>query len=461
MLGHPTNNSFNRLTLNFFDKGIEKEFLLDYGDRSAKIVQAGLLLGALIFILVGFYLDNKFFPSDPQILLQWRIIGASIMLTSVVILGFKSIRRHFQLIVVVSLTVVSITIMRTALTYYEGGLYSSSVAITAFVIFIHTLSRIRFIYATLITWIFIGVYIILVQSINLPDIVITQSVSFFIVINLFLMSASYWIEFSIRDAFIKSKQLEISRQQLEIENKRTSNELASVKELQLSLLPGRTHGQKSIDIAFNMETATEVGGDYCDYTSGFDNSLSFAIGDATGHGARASAMVMATKMLFNEYATRKTVSGFLRHATSTIKNLNLPKLYMAFAFGRISGNKLEISGAGIPPALLYKYKSGSIEYINLKGLPLGTFVVSEYEEKEYSLEPGDILILMTDGVTEMYNSAEEMYETKFIEQQLKENSNLSAREIVNQLFKHAHEWRGNEPLRDDMTILILKLKNNL
>lgn len=458
MQEHSTNNSFNRLTLNFYDKGIEKEFLYEYGDKSVKIVQAGLLLGAIVFILVGFYLDNKFFPSEPEILLPWRIVGASIMLSTIVLLGFKSLRQHFQLIVMFSLTIVSTTIMKTALTYYEGGLYNSSVAITAFIIFIHTLSRIRFIYTVAITWIFIGVYIIMVHTINMPDIVITQSVSFFIVINLFLMSASYWIEFNMRDAFIKSKQLQINRQQLETENKRTMSELASVKELQLSLLPGKTPLIKSIDIAFDMATATEVGGDYCDYTNGFDDSLSFAIGDATGHGARASTMVMATKMLFNEYATRKTVSGFLRHATSTIKNLNLPKLYMAFAFGRISGNKLEISGAGIPPALLYKSRTGKIEYINLKGLPLGTFVVSDYEEKEFPVEQGDILLLMTDGVTEMYNPKEEMYETTFIENQIKEIAHLPAQEIVTHLFKYAHEWRGNEPLRDDMTMLVLKIK---
>lgn len=458
MLGQPTNNSFNRLTLNFYDNKIEKEFLEDYGDKSAKIVQAGLLLGALVFILVGFYLDNKFFPIDPKILLPWRIVGASVMLTSVVLLGFKSLRKHFQLIVIVGLTAVSVTIMKTALTYFEGGLYNSSVAITAFIIFIHTLSRIKFIYTTAITWIFIGIYIVLVQTIKMPDIVITQSVSFFIVINLFLMSASYWIEFSMRDAFIKSKQLLISWEQLEIENKRTSDELAAVKELQLSLLPEKSPLIKSIDIAFHMGAATEVGGDYCDYINGYDDSLTFAIGDATGHGARASTMVMATKMIFNEHATRKTVSGFLRHASTTIKNLKLPKLYMAFALGRITGNRLEISGAGIPPALLYKSRTGSIQYINLKGLPLGTFVLLDYEEKEYSLDPGDVLLLMTDGVTEMYNSAGDMYETNLIEEQIKEFSHLTAQEIVNLLFDRASNWRGNEPLHDDMTMLVLKIK---
>ena len=92
-------------------------------------------------------------------------------------------------------------------------------------------------------------------------------------------------------------------------------------------------------------------------------------------------------------------------------------------------------------------------------MPLGTFVVSEYEEKEYFLEPGDILLLMTDGVTEMYNSNEEMYETNLIEKDIKEFAHLSAQEIVDRLFKQARDWRGSEPLRDDMTMLVLKIKN--
>ena len=68
---------------------------MDYGEKSAKIVQVGLVLGALVFILVGFYLDNKFFPAEPQILLPWRIVGASIMITTIVLLGFKSLQTTF------------------------------------------------------------------------------------------------------------------------------------------------------------------------------------------------------------------------------------------------------------------------------------------------------------------------------------------------------------------------------
>ncbi len=207
-----------------------------------------------------------------------------------------------------------------------------------------------------------------------------------------------------------------------------------------------------------MSTAAEVGGDYCDYVNGYDDSLTFALGDATGHGARASTMVMAVKMLFIEYAARKTVSGFLRHASSTIKNMKLPKIYMTLALGRITGNKMEVSGAGIPAALLYKANNGIIEYITLKGIPLGTFASNNYEEKEIFLAPGDVAVFMTDGVTELFNSNGEMYGTKLIEEQIKKYADCSAQEIINHLVNEADNWRGAEALRDDMTLLVLKIK---
>jgi len=449
---------FNIITLNFYDKQTEKEFINEYADRSARIVRAGLLLGSITFILVGLLLDKNFLPDNPQILFPWRLAGASVMISTAVLIGFRNIRKHFQYLMLITLSMVAVCIMKTAITYHEGGLYNSSIAITAYIIFIHTLSRVRFLYSTFFTWGFITIYLVLLHNLEMPDIVVTQTVVFFIITNFFGMSASYGIEFNIRDAFIKSKELQTSRKLLEAEHKRTSQELASVKELQLSMLPEKTPSLKNIDVAFHMSTATEVGGDYCDYINGKDDSLTFAIGDATGHGARASTMVMAVKILFTEYAVRESIPDFLRHASSTIKSLRLPKLYMTLACGRISGNKLEISGAGIPEALLFRSVNRTIEHISLKGIPLGSYIQLDYKEKAYLLNPGDVLVLMTDGVTELHNPGGEMYETKFIEDQLKEFSNLSAQEIINHLVSKANLWRGEEPLHDDMTMLVFKIK---
>ncbi|MEJ2193839.1 MAG: PP2C family protein-serine/threonine phosphatase [Ignavibacteriaceae bacterium] len=450
-------NSFNPITLSFYDKLLEKEFIKEYADRSVKIVRIGLSLGSITFIFVGLMLDKKFLVDDPYILLPWRIAGGSFMIATVILLLSRSVRQHFQPLLLFGLTVVAITIMKTAITYHESGWYNPSIAITGFIIFIHTLSRVRFLYSTIFTWIFIIIYIVLMFNIAMPDGLSTQPSIFFIVINIFGMSASYGIEFNIRDAFLKSKQLQTSQHLLEVENKRKSEELESVKKLQLSMLPEKAPSPGKIDVAFHMSTATEVGGDYCDYVYGDNNTLTFAIGDATGHGAKASAMVMGVKILFTEYAANMSISDFLRHASSTIKSLKLPKLFMTLAFGRISGNTLKISGAGIPAALLYKTETKRIEHISLKGIPLGTFVVSDYEEKEFSLAPGDIVVLMTDGVTELQNTGGQMYDTNLIEEQLIERSKLPSQEIINHLVSNANSYRGEEPLHDDMTLLVLKI----
>jgi len=450
---------FNPITLSFYDKVLENEFIKEYADRSARIVSIGLFLGSITFIFVGLMLDKKFLADNPLILLPWRIAGGSVMIATVILLASGSVRQHFQPLLLFGLTAVAITIMKTAITYHEGGWYNPSIAITGFIIFIHTLSRVRFLYSTIFTWLFIIIYIVMMFNISMPEGLSTQPSIFFIVINIFGMSASYGIEFNIRDAFLKSKQLQTNRYLLEVEDKRKSEELESVKMLQLSMLPEKAPSPGRIDVAFHMSTATEVGGDYCDYVYGEDDSLTFAIGDATGHGARASAMVMGVKILFTEYAANKSIPDFLRHASSTIKSLKLPKLFMTLAFGRISGNTLKISGAGIPEALLYKTKTRMIEHISLKGIPLGTFVVSDYEEKEFSLAPGDIVVLMTDGVTELQNMEGQMYESKLIEEQLLECSNLPSQEIITHLVSKANAYRGEEPLHDDMTLLVLKIND--
>lgn len=451
-------NSVNPVTLVFEGKQLEKEFIKEYADRSAKIVRLGLLLGSITFIIVGLMLDKKYLADNPYILLPWRIGGASVMLVTVILLIYRSVRQHFQPFLLAGLTLVAITIMKVALVYHEAGWYNPSITITGFIIFIHTLSRVRFLYSTIFTWTFIIIYILLMFNLDMPEGLAIQTSIFFIVINIFGMSASYGIEFNIRDAFLKSKQLQESRRLLEIENTRKSEELESVKELQLSMLPEEVHLNRNIDVAFHMSTATEVGGDYCDYVYCDDGLLTFAIGDATGHGARASTMVMAVKILFTEYAVKKSIPDFLQHVSKTLKSLKLPKLFMTLAFGKISGNKMKISGAGIPSALIYKAKTGTIEHISLKGIPLGTFAMSSIEEKEIALAPGDVVVLMTDGVTELLNTSGQMYETKLIEEQLKESSKLSSREIINQLVSKANLWRGEEPLHDDMTLLILKIK---
>ncbi|RPI65542.1 MAG: hypothetical protein EHM47_18685, partial [Ignavibacteriales bacterium] len=97
-----------------------------------------------------------------------------------------------------------------------------------------------------------------------------------------------------------------------------------------------------VDLSFSMKTASEIGGDYYDYHLSDDFTLTFAIGDATGHGAQAGVMVTALKILFTNYAHQLDITDFMKKADHTIKQIGLPRLYMSLAMGRLKGNTLEI-----------------------------------------------------------------------------------------------------------------------
>jgi len=97
----------------------------------------------------------------------------------------------------------------------------------------------------------------------------------------------------------KTIQQEREKAQLEAENARKTKELEEARQLQLSMLPKNPPALPHLDIAAEMKTATEVGGDYYDFKVHDDGVLTIAVGDATGHGMQAGTMIAATKSLFN------------------------------------------------------------------------------------------------------------------------------------------------------------------
>ena len=87
--------------------------------------------------------------------------------------------------------------------------------------------------------------------------------------------------------------------------------MEEARELQLSMLPKKVPDVPNLDIAVYMKTATEVGGDYYDFSTKEDGSLNIAIGDATGHGMKAGTLVTMMKSLFTANSIDKEIQGVL------------------------------------------------------------------------------------------------------------------------------------------------------
>ena len=244
---------------------------------------------------------------------------------------------------------------------------------------------------------------------------------------------------------------------LAAENMRKSNELEHAREVQLSLLPQVPPSVPGIDIAAGMRTATEVGGDYYDFNVTEDGSLVVAIGDATGHGLSAGTVVSATKGIFSLVANEPDLEQAMRQCAHGVRRLGLQKLFMAFALARIADDSLEVVGAGMPPALIFRGNSGAVDEVSLSGLPLGSPRDGDYRRTVVPLGAGDAVLLMSDGFPELFNRDHEMVGYARARDELAAVGSDSAQGILDHFHRVVENWTGSSAVNDDVTFVVLKM----
>jgi ligand-binding sensor domain-containing protein/serine phosphatase RsbU (regulator of sigma subunit) len=259
----------------------------------------------------------------------------------------------------------------------------------------------------------------------------------------------------VRESELRAKAVEAEKRALEAENERKTKELEDARRLQLSMLPKEVPSVPGYEIAVFMKTATEVGGDYYDFQTGEDGTLHVALGDATGHGMQAGTMVTLMKGLFLSDVSRFDIQTFLRHCSHAIKEIRLGRLFMAFTLVRLRGSSVCLSTAGMPPVYLRR-KNAPLEEILLKGMPLGAMKNFPYTVHQTDLNPGDTLLLLTDGLPEQKNPRGEMFDYARIQSAITAGQGLGPDELVNALVQEGEQWMGGSLQEDDITILAIR-----
>lgn len=254
-----------------------------------------------------------------------------------------------------------------------------------------------------------------------------------------------------------NKEREIEKRLLEAENRRKTAELEEARALQLSMLPQKMPSVGNLDISVYMQTATEVGGDYYDYSLGPDGTLVLALGDATGHGMKAGIMVAAAKSYFHTLVHETDNLTMLHRISSGLKNLNMRLMYMGLILVHCRNNELDITSAGMPPVLHYSHREGQVNRITVKGLPLGGKASFPYRSRKISVCKGDLVVLMSDGLIELFNAEREMFGISRIEETLRNANGYAAGDVINQLKQQAESWKGSAAPHDDITLMVLKV----
>jgi hypothetical protein len=449
----------NPVTLSFRDKGLNKVYAEDYVRKSLNFVRVSLLLAIAMYLLFSFLDPYIMSPEAVDMVMRFRLFGITFFIIGIALTYSDKIKSIYQHVMAgVVLGGGGIIILMIIVSDDSGGSYNYAGLILA-VIYAHSLLRLRFIPATLSTWILIVIFeITLFTFSQTPRHIAVNNTFFLVAANILGMFASYGIEYFMKMSFWRNLMLQEKSTLLEVEYERKSNELEDARQVQLSMIPKEVPEHPLYDISFTMKTASEVGGDFFDINLSDDGTITFAVGDATGHGAKAGAMVTAMKFLFSNYAENMDIIDFLKKADHSLNQMHLPRLYMSFMIGKIKGDILEVAGVGMPALTLYNSSSGKLCKLALKGFPLGSGNEFEYKKHSTVLMENDILLVMTDGLPELFNFKQESLEYERIDRKLLKLHSRSSSDILNNIISLADEWRSGFPQHDDITILLIKKK---
>lgn len=250
----------------------------------------------------------------------------------------------------------------------------------------------------------------------------------------------------------------------EKEKHRLEEELRIARSIQLKLLPPESLITDEFEIAAVNIPAEEIAGDYFDYFYKQGNYLSLLVADVSGKGASAAFYMAELKGVINHlHRMILSPAALISECHFSLKDTfdRVTFITMNMAHFHIPGKKFVLARAGHTPAIYFNALEKKCIELHPGGIAigLGNFSRGKLDEVEMSYNPGDILILFSDGLTEIMNESEEMLGINQLKQIILRNHHLSAAEIKKIILDFSIEFSGTDVKRDDLTFILLKVKS--
>jgi len=247
---------------------------------------------------------------------------------------------------------------------------------------------------------------------------------------------------------------------------RMESELRIARTIQMSLLPKRFPPfpeKKEFDIYAALVPAREVGGDLYDFSLIDDDTLFFSIGDVSDKGVPAALFMAASRTAIKSAVSRdKDPAETLEKVNRELCADNDATMFVTVFCGMLDlrTGELRYSNAGHPPPLILR-PGGNPERLSLpEGRFLGVFEDSTYRTFTARLNPGETLLLYTDGVTEAMNSEGAVYSEERLLRLAAKISGVPPEDLVRDLIRDVQSYAGEEPQSDDITLLALQFRGN-
>ena len=241
-------------------------------------------------------------------------------------------------------------------------------------------------------------------------------------------------------------------------NREHRKELADASEMQTMLFPSVVPGLSSGRIAGRCVPARSVSGDYYDFLRLPEKRVGLAIADVSGRGMAASLLMANLQGLMRSQApTAENLEDLMRRINRQIFNSSFGAKHCTLFYGIYDDARrgLQFVNAGHSPPILLT--SEGPRFLESTGLPLGLFAEATPESRHESLEPGAILVLYSDGITEARNTRGDIYGSQRLIAVLNRFRDSDVGRIADRILGDVSDFMAGAPIEDDQTLVLLKV----
>jgi CheY-like chemotaxis protein len=237
-----------------------------------------------------------------------------------------------------------------------------------------------------------------------------------------------------------------------------SQEMKVAAQMLRQLYPPGTLSIPGFSIAGMCFPAGSAAGDYFDFIPLRDGSQALILADVSGHGL-GPAMVMTQTRAHLHAMARFTsdVSEMVAHLDEMLGQDTLADRFVTMFFLQLYTEQMSFRYIGAGHNAFWLKSNGELRTLDSTSTVLGLNEHRRFNAASpQSLEPGELIFAMTDGITEMRTSSKELYGTKRAIELVKAHASFTAKDIVNALYQDAREFANDEPQHDDVAIIVVK-----
>ena len=251
------------------------------------------------------------------------------------------------------------------------------------------------------------------------------------------------------------------RNQLESQLQTIQSEMATARQIQLSILPREIPAIKGLDIAARYIPMTAVAGDFYDFIQIDEKRIGILVADVSGHGMPAALISSMLKIALDgqtECASdpARVLAGLNKALCGKFQGHFVTAVYVVVD---VEKQSIFYAGAGHPPLIFMDHSAGKARDFVENGLFLGFFPEATYSAVEIPFTAGDWGVLYTDGIPEMTDPSDEQFGLDRFKQCLQDHHDLTAAQFIDALLAELSQWSdvasGREP-EDDITLLAIR-----